>query len=195
MMAFRVGAAAVAVATLLLLASPAQAHPGVCADPELQLLSLGYAGPYMVSVAVNPAYPTVGSAQLVVGVCDADTLTPVQGARVELTPVSPDGRAGAVIRAFPRTQYPEEYSADVRIKEPGAWRYRVAVDGPHGPAVTEAQLQVLPAPGYDGGSTLVFLIVNSALLAGAGYVVWQVRRARNGRAVGRGSPADAANTR
>lgn len=161
-----------------LLPGRAAAHPGVCADPALQLLSLGFAGAYVLSVSVNPAYPTVGSAQLVVGVCDGDTLTPVEGATVQLTPISPEGKEGSVIRAFARTQYAEEYSADLRIKEPGTWRYKVRVGGSEGRGEVEVQLNVLPAPGYDSGSTIVFAIANGAILLGAGYVVWQIRRGR-----------------
>ncbi len=161
-----------------LLPGRAAAHPGVCADPALQLLSLGFAGAYVLSVAVNPAYPTIGNAQLVVGVCDGDTLTPVEAAKVELTPISPDGKEGGVIRAFARTQYPEEYSADIRIRDPGTWRYRVKVDGSEGKADVEVQLNVLPSPGYDDGSSIVFFIVNGAIAAGAVYLVWQIRRGR-----------------
>ncbi|MSQ10310.1 MAG: hypothetical protein EXR52_04815 [Dehalococcoidia bacterium] len=161
-----------------LLPGRATAHPGVCTDPALQLLSLGFSGAYVLSVSVNPAYPTVGTAQLVVGVCDGDTLTPVEGATVQLTPVSPDGKEGSVIRAFTRTQYAEEYSADVRIKDSGTWRYKVRVDGSEGRGEVEVQLNVLSAPAYDGGSTVVFAIANGAILVGAGYIVWQIRRGR-----------------
>jgi hypothetical protein len=144
----------------------------------LQLLELTFAGPYVLSVSVNPANPTVGSAQLVVGVCDGDTLTPVENATVELTPTSPDGKRGAVIRAMSRNQSTEEYGADVTIKQPGAWRYQVSVRNPDGQAELETTLQVLPAPGYDEGSSVVFFLVNGVLLAGGTYVVWQIRRAR-----------------
>jgi len=163
---------------------PVAAHPGVCADPRTQLLELTFAGPYILSVGVTPQDPTVGPLQMVVGVCDGDTLLPVAGARVDIRPVSPSGRAQPVVQGRSRELAVEEYEAALTLTEPGTWVYAVHVESGMGPADVQTKLEVLPGPasaaGGAGGAdgVLLFVGVNAGLLVLAGFFLWQVRRQR-----------------
>lgn len=160
-------------------AAPAQAHPGTCYDPVMQLLATGFSGPFFIAVTVNPANPMVGTAQMVVGVCDGDTLTPVEDARVTVTPVNPKGLKGAPILPLTKTSSPEDYAApDLTFKLAGTWHYSVVVESPAGRGTLETDLVVREAPGFNEGSSMVFFAMNGVLLLGSAYFVWQLRRDR-----------------
>ncbi len=173
------GAVLFAALMLTVAPRPVAAHPGVCADPSTQLLELTFAGPYIVSVGVKPAGPAVGPLQMVVGVCDGDTLLPVEGAQVDIRPVSPSGRAQPVVQGHSRELAVEEYEAALTLTEPGPWVYAVHIESGMGPADVQAKLDVLPGPasassGADGVALLMG--VNAGLLALAGFFVWQLRQ-------------------
>lgn len=142
----------------------------------MQLLELVLQDPFVLSVSVAPPDPTVGSVQMVVGVCDADTLVPVPDARVDLVPVNPDGKAGAPIHALSRNENPEEYAAFLTVRQAGHWVYRVSVSSAAGSTALETGLDIRPAPGFNQDSSWIFFAINGALALGVGYVIWQVKR-------------------
>ena len=118
-------------------AAPASAAQ--CDSADLQALAQLTKTPYLVVVGVVPPNPSMGHLRLVVRVCDALTGEPVSQAQVSLVPISPDGRKGATIHALNRYRGLEEYSADLKVKEPGLWRYRV-----RSPATQAAPLSKSP---------------------------------------------------
>ncbi|GEM_PF-2919518 len=162
--------------------SASAADPNGCTDDRMRPLALGVSGPYFLWLMVNPAQPMVGTAQMTVGVCDAQTRAPVPDVRVQLTPTNPAGVRGAPIMAMVHAR-PEEYGAsDIKIKDAGQWHYTVSVDGPRGPGTLEAEMFVSADRDYDQGSSVVFFLVVGTLAAGSGYVIWRIRQQQAARA-------------
>ena len=158
------------------------ADPNGCTDRTLRPLAAGVSGPYFLWLIVNPTQPMVGTAQLTVGVCDAQTRAPVPDARVQLTPTNPAGVRGAPILAMVHAR-PEEYGAsDIKIKEAGRWSYTVSVDGPRGPGTLEATMFVSADRDYDQASSVVFFLVVAVLAGGSVYAVWRIRKQQAARA-------------
>ena len=157
-------------------AAPASAAQ--CDSADLQALAQLTKTPYLVVVGVVPPNPSMGHLRLVVRVCDALTGEPVSQAQVSLVPISPDGRKGATIHALNRYRGLEEYSADLKVKEPGLWRYRVEIASDAGRASFEVPLQVRKPPWYGNASGLIFIVVGAALLAGVTHLYFSARRAR-----------------
>lgn len=148
-----------------------------CLPPGGQVLTATTSGPYVLAVSAQPEDPVVGTIRLVVAVCDGQTGAPVPRASVSLTPVNPQGAEGRPALAFTRGGRPEEYSADLTVRQAGRWRYRVHVSSGLGEAGTEVSLEVRAPPERpELGPGLVFLGVLGALGAGVAYLVLQAQK-------------------
>ncbi len=148
-----------------------------CLPPGGEILTQTTAGPYLLAVSVQPETPFVGTIRLMVAVCDAVAGAPIPRASVAMIPVNEEGAQGRPALAFTRGGRPEQYGADLMVKEPGHWRYRVRVSADAGEAETEVSVEVRGPPDRaDLGPGAVFFGVLGAIGAGVAYLVLQAQR-------------------
>ncbi len=165
-------------AILLVLIWPLPAGAAICPPSLGQRIASSDAGPYAITVTVQPPKPVIGELRLAVTVCEAIGNAPVEHAAVSLTPVDAAGAPGRPALAFIRGGRPEEYTADLNVKTPGFWRYRVHVAAPQGEADLEVPLDVRPPGELDPAAGMVFAGISAVLLAGGAYVARAASRRR-----------------
>lgn len=99
------------------------------------------------------------------------------GASVTFTPINPAGVAGRPALAFTRGGRPEEYGADLTVRQAGSWRYRIHVSSSLGKSETEVSLEVRGPPEQPGlGPGIIFFGVVAAIAGGIAYLVVQAQK-------------------
>ena len=164
-----------ALALVLIAASllplPAGAHGG--GDARLVNES---AGPYLVTVWIDPTEPQVGELHITVAVSESSAGgegvagLPVLGADVlvQLSPVSADADPIEAVASHEQATNRLYYEADLELPAPGEWLVLVHVDGPLGAGGADFPIDVAAAPGIDWLTLLLgvagVLVIGVALL-------------------------------
>lgn len=169
--------AALALAIVLALPAPVQAHGGGVLRVTNQ-----QAGPYRVFVWTNADPMRVGLVHVTVALMDPSNERPVMDADVQVRLEPVDGDPSAQPVAAPATHrnalIRTYYEADLRIAQPGRWRTSVAFDkdGRRGDVAFEVQI----VPG--GGSNWLWL-GTAAVIAVAAF--WAMRPAEDSKRAAR----------
>ena len=140
-------------------------------------------GPYVVEAEARPL-PSLQAAHLIIRVTDAKSGAPVDDVRVKvLTSLQGTEHSGWAHAISPNT--PGVYSATIEIKEPGIWETTLLIEPRDGGSYgLDGFTFEVVAPSQDRAAGFVFLGVAVVLAAGAGYLVWQIRRNQRQRAAG-----------
>ena len=153
------------------------------------------AGPFDVGVLIQRSNLSVGRAVVTIFLREADGGAPVGDASVVVrTEHQVEGISGWSY-AFNSPDSPENYHAQLTLEESGIWDTVVEIDSPSlGSGVVAAgTLRVPHARTYASGS-YVFFGLFAALMAGAGYLLWSIRRSQRRMALDRARPAPAADS-
>ena len=138
------------------------------------------AGPYTVDVEAKPL-PSLQSVQFIVQVRDAASGTPVPDAKVTVHTSRQSSDEAGYAHASPVGS--GVYFATVKMDTPGVWDTVLDIEEPGGESypVDGFQFNVIsPAGNPEAG--YVFIGVAVILAAGAGYLVWRIRRNQRQRA-------------
>ena len=138
------------------------------------------AGPYTVVVVAQPL-PSLQAAQFFIRVRETATETPAEDLIVTvLTTWSGGDETGENIALSPNV--PGLYTATLKF-EPGRWETTLLVE-PRGGGSYGADGLVfeVPEPSANPEAGFVFIGVAAVLLAGAGYLVWRIRKTQRERA-------------
>ena len=183
---------AIGLALLALLSvGIAVALPGPAAAQDIDVKETRRAetkvGPYTV-VADASALPSLQSAQFFIRVTDNASGQPVEDLTVTiLTHWSGSEETGENIALSPNVA--GLYTATLKF-DPGVWETTILLEPPGGGSYgADGFVFEVPEPSNNLEAGYVFLGVSVALLAGAGYLVWRVRRNQRQRAAGSGSTA------
>ena len=144
-------------------------------------------GPYTV-VADASALPSLHSAQFFIRVTDNASGQPVDDLTVTiLTHWSGSEETGENIALSPNVA--GLYTATLKF-DPGTWETTILLEPPGGGSYgADGFVFEVPEPSNNLEAGYVFLGVSVALVAGAGYLVWRIRRNQRQRAPGSGSTA------
>ena len=145
------------------------------------------AGPYAVDVEAKPL-PSLQSVQFIVQVRDAAAGAPVPDAKVTVHTSRQSSDEAGYAHASPVG--PGVYFATVKMDNPGVWDTVLDIEEPGGQShpVDGFQFNVI-SPSSNAEAGYVFIGVAVILAAGAGYLVWRVRRNQRQRAEGSGQTA------
>lgn len=137
------------------------------------------AGPYSVSVEAK-SLPSLQSVQFLIRVENTETGQPADDVTVTvLTTWSGSDDTGENIALSPNV--PGLYTATLKF-DPGRWETTVLIEPPDGGSYgADGFVFDIPEPTNNVEAGFVFLGVSVILLAGAGYLVWQVRKAQRQR--------------
>ena len=141
------------------------------------------AGPYDVAVFLQRSSLSLGRAVVDVTVHDAESGEPEGAAQVIIrTRHQVEGDTGWS-HAFPTSDEPGTYHAQMLLERPGVWEAVVEVDGPRGGGIVSVGTLTVPhARTYSSGS-YVFIGIFAAILAGGAYLIWTVNRNQRRRAL------------
>ncbi len=165
---------------------PAAAHGQDIIGVETQRVET-VTGPYRMIAEAKPL-PSLQSVQFIIRVWDAATGEPVEDLTVSiLTSWSESDETGNNVALSPNI--PGLYTATLTF-EPGRWETVFDLE-PQGGASYGAEGFVfdIPEPSRNLEAGYVFLGIFAALLIGAGYLVWRVRRNQRQRAEQQGTTA------
>ncbi len=139
------------------------------------------AGPYTVVAEAKPL-PSLQSANIIVQVTETASGRRVEDVRVTVfASLSGSDETGWAHAISPNA--PGVYSATVDLKTPGIWDTSLEVQSPDGtPYPAEGFVFEVIAPTTNSEAGYVFIGVALALAAGAGYLVWRIRRNQQRRA-------------
>ena len=145
------------------------------------------AGPYAVDVEAKPL-PSLQSVQFIVQVSDAASGAPVPDAKVTVHTSRQSSDEAGYAHASPVG--PGVYFATVKMDTPGVWDTVLDIEEPGGQShpVDGFQFNVI-SPSSNAEAGYVFIGVAVILAAGAGYLVWRIRRNQRQRAEGSGQTA------
>ena len=145
-------------------------------------------GPYTVVADANPL-PSLQAASIFITVTETETGRLVDDVRVTVyASLSGSDETGWAHAISPNA--PGLYSATVELKTPGIWDTSLEIEAPDGtpyPA-NGFVFEVIP-PTQSPEAGYVFLGVAAALVVGAGYLVWRIRRNQRERAARSGTTA------
>ena len=138
------------------------------------------AGPYVVDVEAKPL-PSLQSVQFIIQVRDAAAGTPVPDAKVTVHTSRQSSDESGYAHASPVS--PGVYFATVKMDTPGVWDTVLDIEEPGGESypVDGFEFNVIP-PASNAEAGYVFIGVAVILTAGAGYLVWRIRRNQRQRA-------------
>ena len=138
------------------------------------------AGPYTVDVEAKPL-PSLQSVQFIVQVRDAAAGTPVPDAKVTVHTSRQSSDESGYAHASPVGS--GVYFATVKMDTPGVWDTVLDIEEPGGESypVDGFEFNVIP-PAGNPEAGYVFFGVAVILAAGAGYLVWRIRRNQRQRA-------------
>ena len=138
------------------------------------------AGPYTVDVEAKPL-PSLQSVQFIVQVRDAASGTPVPDAKVTVHTSRQSSDEAGYAHASPVGS--GVYFATVKMDNPGVWDTVLDIEEPSGESypVDGFEFNVI-APAGNPEAGYVFIGVAVVLAAGAGYLVWRIRRNQRQRA-------------
>ena len=138
------------------------------------------AGPYTVDVEAKPL-PSLQSVQFIVQVRDAASGTPVPDAKVTVHTSRQSSDEAGYAHASPVGS--GVYFATVKMDNPGVWDTVLDIEEPGGEShpVDGFQFNVI-SPTTNPEAGYVFIGVAVVLAAGAGYLVWRIRRNQRQRA-------------
>ena len=127
-----------------------------------------------------PEHPVAARAasnvRLLVRVCAPSSGDPLDGIRVTIIAVSPNGVASNPLYLMSRWGGTTDYGTELLVKTPGSWKYEVQVEGPQGKANFEVPLEVGESESYGGIlPTMVFLLVGVVIVGGAVYLASRSR--------------------
>ena len=145
------------------------------------------AGPYVVDVEAKPL-PSLQSVQFIVQVRDAASGTPVPDAKVTVHTSRQSSDEAGYAHASPVGS--GVYFATVKMDTPGVWDTVLDIEEPGGESypVDGFEFNVI-APAGNPEAGYVFIGVAVILTAGAGYLVWRIRRNQRQRAERSGTTA------
>lgn len=138
------------------------------------------AGPYAVDVEAKPL-PSLQSVQFIVQVRDAASGTSVPDAKVTVHTSRQSSDEAGYAHASPVGS--GVYFATVKMDNPGVWSTVLDIEEPGGESypVDGFEFNVIP-PARNPEAGYVFIGVAVILAAGAGYLVWRIRRNQRQRA-------------
>ena len=144
-------------------------------------------GPYDVAVFLQRSSLSLGRAVVDITVHDAESGQPEGEARLVIrTRHQVEGDTGWS-HAFPTSNEPGTYHAQMLLERPGVWEAVVEVDGPKGGGIVSVGTLTVPhARTYSSGS-YVFIGFFAAILAGGAYLIWTVNRNQRRRALAEGT--------
>ena len=145
------------------------------------------AGPYTVNVDAQ-SLPSLQSVQFFIRVHETASGAPADDVTVTvLTTWSGGDETGENIALSPNV--PGLYTATLRF-EPGRWETTLLVEPPDGGSYgADGFVLDVPEPSRNLEAGFVFLGVSVVLIAGAGYLVWRIRRTQRERDAASGEPA------
>ena len=158
---------------------PASAWAQDIIGPETRRTA-AQAGPYTVDVEAKPL-PSLQSVQFIVQVRDAASGTPVPDAKVTVHTSRQSSDEAGYAHASPVGS--GVYFATVKMDTPGVWDTVLDIEEPGGESypVDGFEFNVIP-PAGNPEAGYVFIGVAVILVAGAGYLVWRIRRNQRQRA-------------
>ena len=138
------------------------------------------AGPYAVDVEAKPL-PSLQSVQFIVQVRDAASGAPVPDAKVTVHTSRQSSDEAGYAHASPVGS--GVYFATVKMDTPGVWDTVLDIEEPGGESypVDGFEFNVI-SPATNAEAGYVFIGVAVILAAGAGYLVWRIRRNQRQRA-------------
>lgn len=157
----------------------------VSADGHALEIFRDQAGPYEVTVAVQPVTPRVGPVHFLVTLTDAATALQVNDAEVTILASHEPTQLAYWTRALNTPQSPQIYEANISFEAASVWTLEVEVSSDGlGPATFSIPLEVdvLAITPATGGA-LVLLGVVVILVGGTAFIWYSARRQRRkGRA-------------
>jgi len=152
----------------------------VSADGHALEIFRDQAGPYEVTVSVQPVMPRVGPVHFLVTLTDAATALQANDAKVTILASHEPTQLAYWTRALNTPQSPQLYEANISFQAAGVWTLEVEVltDG-LGPATFSVPLEVdvLAITPATGGA-LVLLGVVVILVGGSAFIWYSARRQR-----------------
>ena len=161
-------------------AIPGGAHAQDIIGPETRQVET-LIGPYKVVAEAHPL-PSLQAVNVIIRVMETATGLPADDVRVTVyASLSGSDETGWAHAISPNA--PGLYSATVELKTPGIWETTLEVESPDGtPYPAEGFVfEVTPAT-TNPQAGYVFIAVALILIAGAGYLVWRVRKNHRQRA-------------
>ena len=139
------------------------------------------AGPYSIDVLANASNLSLGSVTYTITVLNAQDGQPVPDAVVLVRAQQAQGGEEGWANALNSPGVPSQYTARMELGGPGRWEMSVDVSSSLGRVEVEVPAQTVPSPRQSRAGSLVFIGVFLAILMGAGYLVWTIRRAQRKR--------------
>ena len=176
---------------MLLMVGAAMVLPGTVVGQDIvgqgSRHSTSAAGPYTVAIEAK-SLPSLQSVQFIIQVNETDSGAPAEDVTVTiLTTWSGGDETGENIALSPNV--PGLYTATLKF-DPGRWETTVLIEPPDGGSYgVDGFVFEVPEPTNNLEAGFVFLGVSLILLAGAGYLVWRVRRTQRERNAARGETA------
>ena len=159
----------VSVASTLLVPGWAEADGGAV------ILSRAPAGPYHVSVWVEPSPPRSGIVDLSVAIMKPETGRPALGTDVQVSVTSPRGAHSTASLERGAGGNLLIHHGNLDLGEPGRWRFLLEVVGPAGSGASAFELNAIPSAGWTRIAAWVaalLAVVIAPILFAAGRRSW-----------------------
>ncbi len=151
-------------------------------DKPLQLYR-GPAGPYEIIITVQPHKPRVGTVHFGVTILDPETQTLVEDAHVLIVAYNPEGEPTYQTPALNDPATPIHYKGNIIFRSSGQWSLLTKIETEkHGEVTASTPIHIAEAASVSSVEGLFMLIlVTLALIGGAAYVAFSIRRAQRAR--------------
>ena len=140
----------------------------------------GAAGPYQLSLRIQPAPPRVGTVHFSVFGLNSGRGSPIAEPRINIVAINSSGEHVYQTPAIKDPDNPDLYEGNILFRDAGEWSIEVTVDTKeHGEGSVVIPIQINPAsiePGPEG--SIVFALITLALLSGTAYLWYTARKAR-----------------
>ena len=152
---------------------------------DSKLIYQGPAGPYRLSLEIQPAPPRVGTVHFSVSGLDSVLRSPESDPRIMIVAINPSGEPVYQTPAIRDPTNPVLYEGNIIFRDVGAWSMSVTVvteQSGEGSVIVPMQVN---APSIEPGpeGTIVFALISLALFGGTAYLWYSARKARAARRV------------
>lgn len=144
------------------------------------LVYQGPAGPYRLSLEIQPAPPRVGTVHFTVSGLSSNVGSPDSNPRIMIVAISPSGEPVYQTPAIRDPANPMVYEGNIIFRDVGAWSISVTIDTEeNGEGSVIVPLQIT-APSIEPGpeGTFVFALITFALFGGTVYLWYKSRKAK-----------------
>lgn len=150
---------------------------------DSKLIYQGPAGPYRLSVKIQPSPPRVGTVHFSVSGQDSVLRSPESEPLIMIVAINSSGERVYQTPAIRDPADPVIYEGNINFRDVGAWSISITInteESGEGSVIVPMQIS---APSIEPGpeGTIVFALITTALFGGTAYLWYSARKARAAR--------------